>query len=63
MRQGGTAVPVGIIVAPEVFQKDTGADYSKLEVFQKDTGANYSEIDVRIAKVAETSFGKKTLKV
>ena len=48
MRQGGTAVPLGIIIAPEVFQKDVGADYSKL--------------DGKMAKIAPTIFGKNPRK-
>ncbi len=45
MKQGGTAVPLGLILGPEVFQKDTSADYSKL--------------DGKLAKIGPDYFGTR----
>ena len=41
MRQGGTAIPLGIILGPDVLQKDTGADYSKLDARWAKIGSSF----------------------
>ena len=41
MKQGGTAVSLGLILGSEVFQKDTGADYSKLDGKLAKIGPDY----------------------